>query len=100
MQLDDEVCLCFHVTKRKLLSFLRVEKPRRPAQMSECFGAGTGCGWCRRYLERLFEATRSTTPTTETDLDAAAYSQARAAYIRAGGGTPPAGATPIEPDAP
>ena len=41
MQLDDEVCLCFHVTKRKLQNFLRVEKPRRVAQMSECFGAGT-----------------------------------------------------------
>ena len=45
MELDDEVCLCFHVTKRKLLSFLRVEQPRRAGQLSECFGAGTGCGW-------------------------------------------------------
>ena len=28
MELDDEVCLCFHVTKRKLVNFLRVERPR------------------------------------------------------------------------
>ncbi|HVX64742.1 MAG TPA: (2Fe-2S)-binding protein [Pirellulales bacterium] len=55
MQLDDEVCLCFHVSKRKILNFLRVEKPRRPGQLSDCFGAGTGCGWCRSYLKRLFE---------------------------------------------
>jgi NAD(P)H-nitrite reductase large subunit len=23
--------------------------------MSECFGAGTGCGWCRPYLKKIFE---------------------------------------------
>ena len=44
MELDDELCLCFHVTKRKVLAFLRVQRPSRPSQMSECYGAGTGCG--------------------------------------------------------
>src|SRR5882724_9118208 len=52
---DDELCLCFHVSQRKVVNFIRVEKPKRPAQLSECFGAGTGCGWCRPFLERLFE---------------------------------------------
>lgn len=95
MQLDDEVCLCFHVTKRKLLNHLRIEQPRRAAQLSECFGAGTGCGWCRRYLQTLFETAQSST-SSEAELDPVAYARARAAYIRAGGGTPPAGATPLE----
>ena len=56
MELDDEVCLCFHVTKRKLLAHMRinVSRMRRPSQLSECGGAGTGCGWCVRYLKRLF----------------------------------------------
>ena len=56
MELDDEVCLCFHVSKRKLLSFMRINKPRmrRASQLSECGGAGTGCGWCVGYLKRLF----------------------------------------------
>lgn len=53
MKDDDELCLCFHVTKRKVLQFIRVEDPTRPSQLSQCFGAGTGCGWCRPYLERL-----------------------------------------------
>ncbi len=58
MQPDDEICLCFHVTQRKLLSFIRVERPQRASQLSECFGAGTGCGWCRPYLQQMFaEAT-------------------------------------------
>jgi bacterioferritin-associated ferredoxin len=96
MDLDDEVCLCFHVSKRKVLNFLRVEKPRRPGQLSECFGAGTGCGWCRAYLSRLFdEAVEGTARVTEEPTPDE-YARRRAGYIRSGGGTPPPGATPID----
>lgn len=56
LDLDQEVCLCFHVTRRKIENFIRLEQPKRAAQLSECFGAGTGCGWCRRYLIALFES--------------------------------------------
>ena len=55
MQLDDDVCLCFHVSKRKVINFIRNEKPSTASQVSECFGAGTGCGWCRPYLEKLYQ---------------------------------------------
>ena len=30
MDLDDELCLCFHVTKRKVVNFIRLEKPLPP----------------------------------------------------------------------
>jgi NAD(P)H-nitrite reductase large subunit len=98
MQPDDEVCLCFHVTKRKLENWIRLERPVRAAQLSECFGAGTGCGWCRPFLKRLFQAAQPKTspnegPTAESGADglphAADYARARAAYIQAGKGTPP-----------
>src|SRR5437016_612614 len=95
MDLDDELCLCFHVSKRKVINFIRVEKPARVGQLSECFGAGTGCGWCRTYLKRLFDSqghVESDTP----DPTAREYAQSRAAYVRSGGGTPPPGATPID----
>jgi NAD(P)H-nitrite reductase large subunit len=83
MELDDELCLCFHVTKRKVVSFLRVNRPKRAAQLSECFGAGTGCGWCRPFLERLFESA-STRSDLEAELPAPSeYSQQRAAYLAA-----------------
>jgi len=53
MDLDSPICLCFNVSRRKIFRFIKVEKPRRASQLSECFGAGTGCGWCRPILERL-----------------------------------------------
>jgi bacterioferritin-associated ferredoxin len=95
MQLDDELCLCFHVTKRKVVNYLRIEKPRSASQLSECHGAGTGCGWCRRALVKLFEASRSASDAGDDLPTAEEYARERAEYVRAGGGTPPAGATPI-----
>jgi NAD(P)H-nitrite reductase large subunit len=97
MQLDDELCLCFHVTKRKVINYLRLERPQRESQLSDCHGAGTGCGWCRPFLRKLFEASlRESEPSPDLP-DADAYAAGRTGYVRAGKGTPPAGATPIEP---
>ena len=96
MEMDDELCLCFHVTKRKVINFIRVERPSRPGQLSECFGAGTGCGWCRPFLKRLWE--RETGKSLEELPSAAEYALGRGAYVREGRGTPPPGATPIAPE--
>ena len=92
---DDELCLCFHVSKRKVQNFLRVNKPKRASQMSECFGAGTGCGWCRPYLRKLFEAAQGEQANEAELPDSEAYASGRTQYVKSGGGTPPAGATPI-----
>jgi len=96
MELDEELCLCFHVTKRKVINFLRIEKPRSAGQLSECFGAGTGCGWCRPYLRRLFEESLGRAKDNTDSLPTAdQYAQLRAKYVRAGKGTPPPGATAL-----
>ncbi len=55
MEPDDTVCYCFHVTKRKIVNFIRITRPRRASQISECAGAGTGCGWCRPFLVHYFQ---------------------------------------------
>lgn len=93
MELDDELCLCFHVTRRKVENFIRVEQPRAPSQIADCFGAGTGCGWCRPFLRQLWEQARGrgevvALPTPEE------YARGRGGYVREGKGTPPPGATP------
>ncbi|TWU45415.1 BFD-like [2Fe-2S] binding domain protein [Novipirellula aureliae] len=55
MEIDEELCICFHVSKRKVIQFIRVTKPTKVSQLSECYGAGTGCGWCRPFLQKLME---------------------------------------------
>ena len=81
MRPDDEICLCFHVTQRKVENFLRVERPQRVGQLSECFGAGTGCGWCRPFLRRLFESAMERGDLPELhDLTPEEYAQQRAKY--------------------
>ena len=95
LELDDELCLCFHVTKRKVVNYLRVEKPKRPGQLADCFGAGTGCGWCRKYLRKLFDEYQGESGS-EPEPSAAEYARGRSAYVKSGGGTPPPGATPVE----
>jgi NAD(P)H-nitrite reductase large subunit len=94
MDLDQEVCLCFHVTRRKLLSYLRTARPRVPSQLTECGGAGTGCGWCVPFLKQLFRQAAQGSGTELEQLTAEEYAKGRAGYLREGKGTPPPGATP------
>jgi NAD(P)H-nitrite reductase large subunit len=95
--LDAKVCLCFHVTRRKLINFLRTQRPRVPSQLSQCGGAGTGCGWCVPYLKQLFGKVTAGEAEGEA-LTPEEYARRRAAYVRAGKGTPPPGATPLPPE--
>ena len=53
MQPDDNVCLCFRVSLRKLVNYMEREQPTVASQLSECLGAGTGCQWCVPYLRGL-----------------------------------------------
>ena len=95
MKLDDELCLCFHVTRRKVVNYLRVEKPQKAAQLSDCFGAGTGCGWCRPFLQKLFEQAQEGNREGLALPTAEEFAKRRSHYVQQGGGTPPCGATPI-----
>ncbi len=94
MQLDDEVCLCFHVTKRKILNHLRVHRPRVPSQLSDCAGAGTGCGWCVPFLKKYFDAKKAELTAEADDVSAQEYARGRGRYLREGKGIAAPGATP------
>ena len=39
LNLDDTICYCFHISKRKIVNYLRIHKPRRASQLSNC-GSG------------------------------------------------------------
>jgi bacterioferritin-associated ferredoxin len=98
MDLDAKVCYCFHVSKRKLVNFIRRQKPRVASQLSECGGAGTGCGWCIPFLRALHLQSEGKGPQDLDQLTPEEYAARRAAYIRSGGGVPPPGATPLPED--
>lgn len=104
MELDDDLCLCFHVSKRKVINFIRTEQLVAASQLSQCYGAGSGCGWCRRYLGMLFEQMKSMPQEQEGnvvpdpmgdvgDETAENYAELRRDYLRKGYGTPPPGAS-------
>lgn len=91
---DDQVCYCFHVSRRKVESFCRNQKPTYASQISECLSAGTGCGWCVPLLEQIhteicgnprpwWRDKKPTEGSTSADTYASAedYAAARKAYI-------------------
>lgn len=53
MDPDDHICLCFRVSLRKIRAYLEREDPVVASLVSECLGAGTGCGWCVPFLKEL-----------------------------------------------
>ena len=53
MNPDDEVCLCFHVSLRKIRAYMKRENPPVASLISECLSAGTGCQWCVPFLKHL-----------------------------------------------
>jgi NAD(P)H-nitrite reductase large subunit len=99
MDLDDELCLCFHVTKRKIINFLQVERPRQASQLAECGGAGTGCGWCRPYLRRLFRQAIAGQQVTGPLASAEQYAEMRARHRATRPGSPASDATSADPAA-
>ena len=88
MNLDDQICYCYHVPLRKLLSFARREKLSRPSQMSNCLGAGTGCGWCVPILKKIFERVQNEKQASGpenseiVEMSPSEYAAARADYLR------------------
>lgn len=98
MDLDATVCYCFHVSRRKLVNYIRLCRPRLPSQLSECGGAGTGCGWCIPFLKQLHRQVLTGGATDLERLTSAEYERLRAAYVRAGKGQPPPGAAPLPPE--
>ncbi|HBE69931.1 MAG TPA: (2Fe-2S)-binding protein [Planctomycetaceae bacterium] len=69
MKADDNLCLCFHVSWRKVINYTRVHRVKIPSQLAECQGAGTGCGWCIAAMKRIVAKAESL-PTDPDGIDA------------------------------
>jgi len=81
---DDHVCLCFHVSKRKIVNFCRREKPAVPSLISECLSAGTGCRWCVPFIEKLHSQVMGGEPEPDLPVSPQEYAKKRARYRATG----------------
>ena len=84
MNPDDHVCLCFHVPQRKIVNFLKRERPSKPSQIADCLSAGTGCGWCIPFLKKLHAQVMADEPAPDLPIAPGEYAQRRAAYRQGG----------------
>jgi bacterioferritin-associated ferredoxin len=78
---DDKICYCYHVSFRKLYNYARRNMPARASQLSECLGAGTGCGWCIPILQRIHESVQSGKIEPRIEMTPEQYAEARHNYI-------------------
>jgi len=79
MDLDHKLCYCYHVSKRKIVNFVKQTQPERASQISECFGAGSGCGWCIPFLVKIHEQILSG-QDSQDDLTPEEYEALRSQY--------------------
>ncbi len=83
MDPDDQVCLCFRVPLRKIRSYCARENPPVASLISECLGAGTGCGWCVPFLKHL-HAQHQRGETPDLRISPEQYSNARSGFHKTG----------------
>ncbi len=83
MDADDQVCLCFRVTLRKIRTYLRTEDPEVASLLSECLGAGTGCQWCVPFLKHLHAEHRAGR-TPDLSVSPERYAGARKDFHKSG----------------
>lgn len=84
MHPDDHVCLCFSVSLRKIQNYLARENPQVASLISECLGAGTGCGWCVPYLKKLHAQHQRTGQMPTIEGTAQDYKEGRAQFRKTG----------------
>lgn len=84
MDPDDHVCLCFRVSQRKIVNYCKRERPAVASLVSECLGAGTGCGWCIPYLKKLHQQAIDGVEQPDLPVSPEVYADQRSNYRKTG----------------
>jgi bacterioferritin-associated ferredoxin len=88
MRPEDKICYCYNVPFHKLWHFARRQRPCRASQMSDCLGAGTGCGWCIPFLKKIHaeslqaDGVEDRPPESLIPLTPEEYADRRTSYIQ------------------
>ena len=83
MDPDDQVCLCYRVSLRKIRTYLDREHPPVASLISECLDAGTGCGWCVPFLKPLHAQHVKGEPV-DLRISPEEYAKSRVSYNKTG----------------
>ena len=84
MDPDDHVCLCFGVSKRKIVNYYRRERPAVASRINDALPAGTGCQWCVPFVRSLHRQVLAGEETPDLPFSPAEYARQRASYRRTG----------------
>lgn len=81
MDPDATLCYCFRITRRKIVNYVKRERPRRASQISQCFGAGSACGWCIPFLIKLHAEIVGDEVIDQDTMSAEEYEKMRMDYL-------------------
>jgi NAD(P)H-nitrite reductase large subunit len=84
MDPDDHVCLCFHVSKRKIVNYYRRERPAVASMINRELPAGTGCQWCVPFVKTLHRQVMADEPEPDLPFSPAEYAKRRTRYRATG----------------
>ncbi|MEQ9460218.1 MAG: (2Fe-2S)-binding protein [Phycisphaeraceae bacterium] len=84
MNPDDHVCLCFHVSQRKIVNYCQREQPPVASLISDCLSAGTGCGWCIPFLKSLHKQCARGDENPDLPFSPEEYARSRMHYRTTG----------------
>lgn len=84
MNPDAQVCLCFHVSQRKIVNFCRREKPPVASLISSCLSAGTGCGWCVPFIKKLHQQVMDGVESPDLPHSPEEYAKKRTVFRKTG----------------
>ena len=72
------------MSKRKIVSFCKREKPAVASLISECLSAGTGCMWCVPFLKKLHAQVMEGVEDPDLPVSPEEYARRRAQYRDSG----------------
>ena len=81
MDRERPLCYCFQISKRKIVNYVKQTRPLRASMISNCFGAGTGCGWCIPFLKRIHQQIVGGEAIEAQDITPEEYEAKRRDYL-------------------